>query len=67
MKHVLRMSNSIPETDCFRCGKSFVVQPYLVYRKESKYFCCYTCYLAHMKEREEKKLKGKKKEAGNEL
>jgi hypothetical protein len=49
----------IPEKDCARCGKRFVVQPFLVYKRPPKYFCSYTCYDTYLNEIEAKKQQGK--------
>lgn len=57
----VRYKYGIPEADCARCGKSFVVQPLLVYKRGDKHFCSYHCYDHYLDEVDaNKKKRGKK-------
>lgn len=35
----------ITEKQCRKCGKFFIPAPEHIYRKGSKYYCSWTCYL----------------------
>ena len=52
----MKRGYGIVEAKCARCGKRFIVQPDHAYRKNSKLFCRYNCYNAHLDEVEQKKL-----------
>ena len=53
----MRYQDGIGEDYCARCGKNFVVQPLLVYRRADKRFCSYHCYDHYLNEIEAKKKK----------
>ena len=53
----VRYKDGIAETDCSYCGKTFVVQPLLVYKRGDKRFCSYHCYDHYLNEIEAKKKK----------
>lgn len=65
MRRRIRRTYGIPETHCSRCGKHFIVAPFHVYKRDTKYFCCYTCYNAYLNGIEAKKHQGKRKETSN--
>ena len=53
--------DGILEDYCARCGKRFVVQPFLVYKKGRKRFCSYHCYNDYLNEVESKRGQGRKR------
>lgn len=61
----MKCQNGIAEDNCARCGKHFIVQPLLVYKRADKRFCSYHCYDKYLDEVEaNKKKRGRR--AGNE-
>jgi hypothetical protein len=57
----MKSIDGIAEADCPRCGKHFVVQPLLVYKRGDKRFCSYHCYDHYLTEIEsQKKKRGRK-------
>jgi hypothetical protein len=58
----MKSVGGIAEADYPRCGKHFVVQPLLVYKRGDKRFCSYHCYDHYLDEVEaNKKKRGRKK------
>lgn len=45
------------ETYCNICGKRFIPAARHLYRKDSKWFCCFTCYDYYLTHRKGKKMK----------
>ena len=57
----MKYKNGIAEDNCARCGKSFVVQPLLVYKRGDKRFFSYHCYNDYLNEWEANKKKRERK------
>jgi hypothetical protein len=62
----MKSIGGIAEADCPRCGKHFVVQPLLVYKRGDKRFCSYHCYDHYLTEIESQKKKRGRKAVRNE-